>query len=149
MARKLFGRRNATMNASDAGPAPSTAAMTTSRTNPATRESAVKPPTEARRPIMGPFYGKGIFRSVYVRAPESAAGRSGPVACRLGGRSFLRWGSRAARPRLLDETLGKRSDLLYDRLDAGGIGMDAVGLHQRTLQHDAFEKEGIEQRFIF
>src|SRR5262245_49567776 len=51
IARKLLGRRNDTMKASDMGPAPRTAAMMMSRRKPATRESAVKPPTEARRPI--------------------------------------------------------------------------------------------------
>ncbi len=41
MARKLLGRRNATRNASDIGPAPKTNAIKMSRINPVTRESAV------------------------------------------------------------------------------------------------------------
>ena len=39
--------------ASATGPAPSTAAMTTSRMKPVTRETSVSPPTVAMRLIMG------------------------------------------------------------------------------------------------
>src|SRR5258706_1071024 len=54
MARKLLGRRKATMKASDIGPAPRIAAIMMSRKNPATRDSAVNPPTDRRRPIKFP-----------------------------------------------------------------------------------------------
>ena len=46
MARKWLGMRNATTKASATGPAPITAAMTTSRTKPVTRETSVQPPTD-------------------------------------------------------------------------------------------------------
>ena len=53
MARKWLGRRKATKKASAMGPAPSTAAMTTSRMKPEMRETSVHPPTVAMRLIIG------------------------------------------------------------------------------------------------
>src|SRR3954471_19941563 len=46
MARKWLGRRCATTKASATGPAPISAAMTTSRKNPVMRERSVHPPTD-------------------------------------------------------------------------------------------------------
>src|SRR5262245_34635452 len=45
MARKWFGSRSATKNASATGPAPSTAASMMSRMKPVMRDSSVNPPT--------------------------------------------------------------------------------------------------------
>src|SRR5215468_1990138 len=55
MARKWFGRRKATKKASAIGPAPSTAAITTSRMKPEARETRVRPPTVAIRLIIRGF----------------------------------------------------------------------------------------------
>ena len=52
MARKWLGSRKATKKASAKGPAPNTAAMTTSRMKPVRRETRVSPPTVAMRLIM-------------------------------------------------------------------------------------------------
>src|SRR6185437_10095751 len=52
MARKWLGSRKATKKASAMGPAPKTAAMTTSRMKPLRRETRVSPPTVAMRLIM-------------------------------------------------------------------------------------------------
>jgi hypothetical protein len=46
MARKWFGSRKATTNASATGPAPMMAAMMTSRKKPVIRETSVQPPTD-------------------------------------------------------------------------------------------------------
>src|SRR6185503_18917949 len=139
MARKLLGRRNATMNASDAGPAPSTAAISTSRMNPATRESAVKPPTEASRPIIRTFYASGMFQSVNFPATPPF----------LLGNSFLGGHSNAARFRLLYQALGRGLYPLHNRIHARGIGMEPVRLDQRAIERHAFEKERIEQHVVF
>ena len=53
MARKRFGRRNATKKASAAGPAPRIAASTISRAKPVMRDSSVSPPTVRIRSIIG------------------------------------------------------------------------------------------------
>ncbi len=52
MARKWLGSLKAMKKASATGPAPSTAAMTTSRMKPVRRETRVSPPTVAMRRIM-------------------------------------------------------------------------------------------------
>ena len=52
IARKWFGSRSATKNASATGPAPSTAASMMSRRKPVTRDSSVIPPTVRMRSIM-------------------------------------------------------------------------------------------------
>src|SRR5580704_7019455 len=68
MVRKWLGSRWATKKASASRPAPRTAPSRTSRTNPAPRESKVKPPTEIRLLYMDVFDllrtrpGQGIVR---------------------------------------------------------------------------------------
>src|SRR5262249_49528824 len=60
MARKWLGSLNATKKASARGPAPNTAAITTSRRNPVRREISVSPPTVAMRLIM---QSRGLSRA--------------------------------------------------------------------------------------
>src|ERR1700677_262637 len=55
IARKWFGSRKATKNASATGPAPRIAASMMSRKKPVRRESSVKPPTVRIRSIMPAF----------------------------------------------------------------------------------------------
>ena len=77
IARKLLGSRKATMKASDIGPAPRIAAIMMSRKNPATRDSAVNPPTDRSRPINDPSPGapKARMKRAARRPPiESGAG---------------------------------------------------------------------------
>src|SRR4051812_2107500 len=70
IARKWFGRRNATTKASATGPVPMVAAITTSRKNPVMREASVHPPTEAILPSIGP---SGLHGAAVV--PDEVVGK--------------------------------------------------------------------------
>src|SRR5271168_3620848 len=77
MARKWFGSRKATKNASATGPAPRIAASMMSRKKPVRRERRVKPPTVRIRSIIAAaFFLPAAFRR--AREDEDALARQRP-----------------------------------------------------------------------
>src|SRR5580704_11208567 len=79
IARKWFGSRKATKNASATGPAPRIAASMMSRKKPVRRESSVKPPTVRIRSIMLAFI---LPRGSSLRGEDlDALARQRPTHC--------------------------------------------------------------------
>src|SRR5208282_3908632 len=78
MARKWFGSRKATKNASATGPAPRIAASMMSRRKPVRRETSVKPPTVRIRSIIAAFVSTPALRG---RMKEQALARQRAANC--------------------------------------------------------------------
>src|ERR1700687_5619164 len=121
MARKWFGSRNATRNASAMGPAPSTAAIRISRKKPVSRETSVKPPTVRMRSII-PRPGIAIDCSAPARVHPAArdCSRFRGACAHVFGHRLLRAPTRC--PAIHQDHAGavnRQGSLAYDRAPDG------------------------------